>query len=167
MPLSFEPASSDDAHYIVAALTEVRMEPAGTLCPRVVVIFASGLVDGFEVMRYAQQTLRIGNVPAMEQVFRDPGQVRVWSRGFALVEGLIEGSVISRLCDTYKLDTRTALAPNLSTNTRTRSSSTCCTSICIRMATPIPPAHSNLLAWPATCRLICETASRTIASFAG
>ena len=47
----------------------------------------------------------------MEQVFRDPGQVRVWSRGFALVEGLIEGSVISRLCDAYKLDLRTALAP--------------------------------------------------------
>ena len=112
MPLSFVPASSDDAHYIVAALTEVRMEPAGTLCPRVVVIFASGVVNGFEVMRYAQQTLRIGNVPAMEQVFRDPGRVRVWSRGFALVDGLVEGSVISRLCDTYKLDTRTALAPN-------------------------------------------------------
>ena len=112
MPLSFEPASSDDAHYIVAALTEVRMEPAGTLCPRVVVIFASGLVDGFEVMRYAQQTLRIGDVPAMERVFRDPGRVRVWSRGFALVDGIIEGSVISRLCDTYKLSTQTALAPN-------------------------------------------------------
>ena len=85
MPLSFEPASSDDAHYIVAALTEVRMEPAGTLCPRVVVIFASGLVVGFEVMRYAQQTLRIGDVPAMELYFatRDgcvcgPAGLRLW-----------------------------------------------------------------------------------------
>ena len=112
MPLRFELAPPDDVHYIVAALTEVRMEPSGVLCPRVVVIFASGVVNGYEVMRYAQQLLRIGNVPAMEQVFRDPGQVRVWSCGFALVEGHSEGSVISRLCDTYKLDLRTALAPN-------------------------------------------------------
>ena len=88
------------------------MEPGSILCPRVVVIFASGVVDGFEVMRYAQQTLRIGNVPAMEQAFRNPGQVSVWSRGFALGNGLIEGSVIARLCDTYKLDTGTALAPD-------------------------------------------------------
>ena len=87
------------------------MEPDGVLCPRVVLILASGVVDGFEVMRYAQQSLQIGNVPVMEHVFRDPGQVRVWSRGFALVEGIIEGSLMSRLCDTYKLDLQTALAP--------------------------------------------------------
>ena len=111
MPLHFAIARPDDVHYIVVAQTEVMMGPDGILCPRVVVIFASGVVDGFEVMRYAQQSLQIGNVPVMEQVFRDPGQVRVWSRGFALVEGIIEGSLMSRLCDTYKLDLQTALAP--------------------------------------------------------
>ena len=87
MPLCFQLAPPDDVYYIVAAYTEARMEPSGVLCPRVVVIFASGIVNGYEVMRYAQQLLRIGNVPAMEQVFRDPGQVRVWSCGFALVGG--------------------------------------------------------------------------------
>ena len=87
------------------------MEPSGVLCPRVVVIFAA-VVNGYEVMRYAQQLPRIGNVPAMEQVFRDPGQVRVWSCGFALVGGHTVGSVISRMCATYGLDLRTALAPN-------------------------------------------------------
>ena len=112
MPLCFQLAPLDDVHYIVAALTEVRMEPSGVLCPRVVVIFASGIVNGYEVMRYAQQILRIGNVPAMEQVFYDPGQVRVFSYGFALVGGHSEGSVISRMCATYGLDLSTALAPN-------------------------------------------------------
>ena len=112
MPLSFAPALPNDAHYIVAGLTEVWMEPGHTLCPRVVVIFASGVVNGFEVMRYAQQTLQTGSVPVMEQIFRNPDQVSVWSRGFALGDGLIEGSVIAWLCDTYKLDTGTALAPD-------------------------------------------------------
>ena len=112
MPLCFQLAALDDVHYIVAALTEVRMEPSGVLCPRVVVIFAAGVVNGYEVMRYAQQLLRIGNVPAMEQVFRDPGQVRIWSCGVALAGGHTEGSMISRICATYGLDLRTALAPN-------------------------------------------------------
>ena len=87
------------------------MEPSGVLCPRVVVIFASGVVNGCEVMRYAQQLLRIANVPTMEQVFRDPGRVRVWSCGFALVGGHTEGSVTSRICAAYGLDLSTALAP--------------------------------------------------------
>ena len=77
----------------------------------VVGIFAAGAVDGFDVMRYAQQSLLIGSIPVKERVFRNPGQVHVWSRSYALVDGIIEGSLISRLCDTYKLDLRIALAP--------------------------------------------------------
>ena len=70
----------------------------------VVGIFAAGAVDGFEVMRYAQQSLLIGSIPVKERVFRIPRQVRVWSRSYALVDGIIEGSAMSRLCNMYKLD---------------------------------------------------------------
>ena len=116
MPLCFQLAPLDDVHYIVAALSEERVELNGVLCPRVVVILAAGIVNGYEVMRYAQLLLRVGNIPAMEQVFQNPEQVRVWSCGFTLAggyytEGLV-GTKISRICATYGLDLRTALAPN-------------------------------------------------------
>ena len=119
----------------------------------VVGIFAAGAVDGFEVMRYAQQLLLIGSIPVMERVFHKSIQMRVWSRSYALVDGIIEGPAMSRFCNVYKLDWLTALGLFPLTNTRTRSSSPF--SMSIRGS---PSAHSDPLTWVASFRLICETA---------
>jgi hypothetical protein len=112
MPLLFEPALPLDAHFIIAVQTEGRVEHSGEPCTRVLLMFAAGATDGYEVSRYALQLRRIGDVPAMEQAFRNADQVRVWSCGFALMGGHTEGSAVSRLYNAYHMDFQSALVPN-------------------------------------------------------